>query len=56
VDCCAVNFSLKLAIHDLKRRRIKRLGISYDRIATDDWESFLSAFGEDIHEAGKNTR
>jgi IS1 family transposase len=35
------------------RDRIKRLGISCDRIATDDWESFLSAFGEDRHEVGK---
>jgi IS1 family transposase len=35
------------------RKRLKRLGISYDRIATDDWDSFLSAFGEDSHEAGK---
>jgi IS1 family transposase len=24
------------------RKRIKRLGISYERIATDDWDSFLS--------------
>ncbi|MDR2783900.1 MAG: IS1 family transposase [Treponema sp.] len=35
------------------RKRIKRLGISYDRIATDDWDSFLSAFAEDQHEHGK---
>jgi IS1 family transposase len=34
-------------------KRIKRPGISYDRIATDDWESFVSAFGEDNHRIGK---
>jgi hypothetical protein len=27
------------------RKWLKRLGISYDRIATDNWESFLSVFG-----------
>jgi IS1 family transposase len=26
------------------KKRIKRLGISYDRIATDGWNSFLAAF------------
>jgi IS1 family transposase len=35
------------------RKRIKRLGISYDRVATDDWDSFLSAFGEDNQRVGK---
>jgi IS1 family transposase len=35
------------------RRRLQRLGISYDRVATDDWDSFLSAFGEDNQETGK---
>jgi IS1 family transposase len=35
------------------RKRIQRLGISYARIATDDWDSFLSAFAEDRHETGK---
>jgi IS1 family transposase len=35
------------------RNRIKRLGISCDRIATDNWESSLSAFREDRHEVGK---
>jgi hypothetical protein len=29
------------------------LGISYDRIATDGWDSFLATFGEDLHEVGK---
>jgi IS1 family transposase len=33
--------------------RIKRLGISYDKIATDDWDSFLAAIAEDNHETGK---
>jgi IS1 family transposase len=31
----------------------KRLGITYDRIATDGWNSFLAAFAEDCHDAGK---
>jgi IS1 family transposase len=35
------------------RKRIQRLGISCDRIATDDWDSFLSAFAEDRHDTGK---
>jgi IS1 family transposase len=35
------------------RKRIKRLGISYDRIAADDRDSFLSAFVEDNHDTGK---
>jgi IS1 family transposase len=33
--------------------RIKQLGISYDRIAADDWESFVPAFAEDNHKVGK---
>jgi IS1 family transposase/transposase-like protein len=35
------------------RKRLKRLGISYERIATDNWDSFLSVFREDKHEVGK---
>ncbi|MDR0707858.1 MAG: hypothetical protein LBF60_08300 [Treponema sp.] len=35
------------------RKRIKRLGISYDMAATDDWDGFLSAFAEDRREARK---
>jgi IS1 family transposase len=35
------------------RNRLKWLGISYDWIATDHWESFLSVFGEEHHEVGK---
>jgi IS1 family transposase len=35
------------------RKRIKRLGISYDMAATDDRDSFLSAFEEDNQAAGK---
>jgi IS1 family transposase len=34
------------------RKRIKKLGISYDRIATDGWESFLATCGEDMHLVG----
>jgi IS1 family transposase len=36
------------------RKRIQRLGISYDRIGTDEWDSFVSAFAEDNHDTGKN--
>jgi IS1 family transposase len=32
------------------RMGLKRLGVSYDRIATDNWDSFLSVFREDKHE------
>jgi IS1 family transposase len=35
------------------RKKIKQMGMSYDRIATDDWDSFLSAFAEDNHDIGK---
>jgi IS1 family transposase len=35
------------------RKRIKGLGISYDMVATDDRDSFLSAFEEDNQVAGK---
>jgi IS1 family transposase len=34
------------------RKRIQRLGISYDKVATDDWDSFLSAFRKDKQVAG----
>jgi hypothetical protein len=37
------------------RKRIQRPGISYDRIGTDDWDSFLSAFAEDNHDTGEET-
>jgi IS1 family transposase/transposase-like protein len=36
------------------RKRIKRLGITYDKIATDNWDSFLTAFAEDAHLVGKH--
>ncbi|MDR1302153.1 MAG: IS1 family transposase [Treponema sp.] len=35
------------------RKRIKRLGISYERTATDGWDSFLATFGGDAHLIGK---
>jgi IS1 family transposase len=35
------------------RKQIKRLGISYGQIATDNWDSFLAVFGEDKHMVGK---
>jgi IS1 family transposase len=28
-------------------------GISYDRLATDDWDSFIAVFAEDNHKTGK---
>jgi hypothetical protein len=37
------------------RKKIRGLGISYDRIGTDDRDSFLSAFGEDIRIRGRDT-
>jgi IS1 family transposase len=37
----------------VERKRIQGLGISYDMVATDDWDSFLSAFGEDKQVVGK---
>jgi len=35
------------------RKRLKRLGISYNRIANDGWDSFVSAFKEDVQLTGK---
>jgi IS1 family transposase len=35
------------------RKRMQRLGISCDGIATDEGDSFLSAFAEDNHDTGK---
>ena len=35
------------------RRRLKRLGITYDHIAIDKWESFVTAFEEDKELVGK---
>ncbi|MDR1904652.1 MAG: hypothetical protein LBQ88_20495 [Treponema sp.] len=35
------------------KKRIKRLGITYDRIAADKTNRFLAAFAEDCHDAGK---
>jgi IS1 family transposase len=32
---------------------MKRLGIPYDRRATDDGNGFLATFAEDCHEVGK---
>ncbi|WP_461248953.1 IS1 family transposase, partial [Treponema sp. R6D11] len=35
------------------RRRLKGLGVTYDRIACDEWDSFLTAFNEDEKLVGK---
>jgi len=36
------------------RKRLKRLGVSYDKIANDGWDSFVSAFAEDEQLIGKS--
>ena len=36
------------------RERLKCLGVSYDSIASDDWDSFLAAFGDDVKLIGKS--
>jgi IS1 family transposase/transposase-like protein len=35
------------------RDRLKELGVTYDFIATDDWESFVKTFSVDSHIIGK---
>jgi IS1 family transposase len=35
------------------RKGVNRLGIRYDRVAADNWESFLSAFAENRQKDGK---
>jgi hypothetical protein len=35
------------------KKKLKCLGITYDRIATDDWQSFVSTFTETEHDIGK---
>jgi IS1 family transposase/transposase-like protein len=35
------------------RKRLKRLGITYDYAAIDEWESFVTAFSEDEELVGK---
>jgi len=35
------------------RKRLKRLEITYDSIACDDWDSFLRAFGAEVKQRGK---
>ncbi|MDR0562198.1 MAG: IS1 family transposase, partial [Spirochaetaceae bacterium] len=35
------------------RKRLIRLGITWDTIATDNWDSFLTAFAEDSRSTGK---
>jgi IS1 family transposase len=35
------------------RKKIKQMGVSYDWIPTDDWDSFVAAFAEDDHKTGK---
>jgi IS1 family transposase len=34
-------------------KRLGRLGISYGRIAADDWDRFISGFAEDNRDTGK---
>jgi IS1 family transposase/transposase-like protein len=35
------------------REKLKKLGVTYERIATDDWDSFVKIFVEDTHDIGK---
>ena len=35
------------------KQRLKALGVTYDRIATDNWAAFLKAFQDDGHQVGK---
>jgi len=35
------------------KERLKRIGITYDEIACDDWDSFLTAFGTEVKLIGK---
>ena len=35
------------------RKKLKKLGVTYDSIATDDWESFIKTFNADSHFVGK---
>ena len=35
------------------RKELKRLGIGYDRLGVDNWDSFLKAFAGDGKDAGK---
>jgi len=43
--------SAKTANH--LREKIIALGVTYDRIATGDWESFIKTFSVDAHDVGK---
>ena len=35
------------------RDKIIAMGVTYDRIATDDWEAFVKTFNSDSHDIGK---
>ena len=35
------------------KQRLKALGVTYDRIASDNWVAFLKAFQDDEHQVGK---
>ena len=35
------------------KQRLKALGVTYDRIATDNWAAFLKAFQDEGHQVGK---
>ena len=35
------------------KQRLKALGVTYDRIASDNWAAFLKAFQDDGHQVGK---
>ena len=36
------------------RKKLTELGVTYDSVATDDWQSFINAFKGVVHFIGKN--
>ena len=34
-------------------KKLKLLAVTYDRIATDDWNAFIKTFSTDVHDTGK---
>jgi IS1 family transposase len=34
-------------------RELIKLDVTHDRIATDDWDSFVKTFSSDAHDVGK---
>ena len=38
---------------NMLRERLCHLGVTYDRIVTDDWDSFIKTFAGEPHDIGK---